>query len=166
MPCFFYFVSKILLMIENESRKEENVIADYADGVKQAQMEGLEKAIKKARNALFWAGGLFFAGEMNGMYRTGLGFDPVLFGITLVEAAIFIALGFWTRKKPYTAVVTGLIVFIGLIALSAVSYGMLEGSAGVLKALVSGIVVKIVIIVNLVLPLKDARELQEAKKEN
>ena len=93
------------------------------------------------------------------------GFQPLLLLIACIEAGIFIALAFWTKKKPYTAVITGLIAFIAIILLSVVINGMEDGSAGVLKALFSGIVVKVIILVNLILPIKDAKALQEAMKQ-
>lgn len=145
--------------------QQENVISEYANELKQIEMEGYELAVRKARNALFWAGGLIFLGEMISMFGQGLGFQPILFAVALVEAGIFIALAFWTKKKPYTAVVTGLIAFIGIILLSVIVNGMVEGSAGVLKALFGGIIVKVIILVNLILPLKDAKALQEATKQ-
>lgn len=145
--------------------QQENVIADYANELKQIEMEGYELAVKKARNALFWAGGLIFLGEMIAMYREGLGFQPVFLVVALVEAGIFIGLAFWTKKKPYSAVLTGLIAFIAIILLAVITNGMAEGSAGVLKALFGGILVKIIILVNLIRPLKDAKALQDARKQ-
>ncbi len=147
-----------------EPEKQQDVIADYAEGLKQIEIEGYETAVKKARNALFWAGGLYFLWEMIGMYRADLGFDLIWFISAVIEAAIFIGLAFWTKKKPFTAVVTGLIVFLALIILSAVMFGISEGPAGVFKSLISGFIVKILIITNLVRPLKDAKALQEAKR--
>lgn len=145
--------------------QQKDIIADYANEIQQIQMEGNERSVRKARNALFWAGGLIFFWEMIAMFRT-TGFDPLIFIIALVEGGIFIALAFWTRKKPYSAILTGLAVFIAFIALSVVLNGMVEGGVGVLKALFSGIIVKVIILVNLILPIKDAKELQEARKSN
>lgn len=99
------------------------------------------------------------------MFRT-TGFDPVVFKIALVEGGIFVGLAMWTKKKPYTAIITGLIVFIVFILLSVIIYGMSEGSLEVLKALFSGIIVKVIILVNLILPIKDAKELQDSKNNN
>jgi hypothetical protein len=149
----------------NEPNQQKDVIADYADELQQIEIEGYERAVKKARNALFWAGGLYFFWEMIGMFTAGGGFNLIWLVVALVEAGIFIGLAFWTKTKPYTAVLTGLFVFLGLIALSAVSYAMQEGSLGIFKALFSGIIVKVIIIINLILPLKDAKALQEAKKQ-
>ena len=146
--------------------QQKDIIADYANEIQQIQMEGYERTVRRARNALFWAGGLIFLGEMIAMFRSETGFDPILLVIALVEGGIFVALAFWTKKKPYSAILTGLAVFLAFIVLSMVLFGMAEGSAGVLKSLVSGIIVKIVILVNLILPIKDAKELQDAKKRN
>ena len=143
--------------------QQQDVIADYANEIHQIHMEGNERSVRRARNALFWAGGLIFLAEMIAMFRT-TGFDPVIFAIALVEGGIFIGLAFWTKKKPYTAILTGLIVFIVLIILSVVINGMAEGGVGIIKALFSGIIIRVIILVNLILPIKDAKELQESRK--
>lgn len=145
--------------------QQKDVIADYANEIQQIHLEGNERSVRRARNALFWAGGLIFFWEMVAMFRA-TGFDPLIFTIALIEGGIFIGLAFWTRKKPYTAILTGLIVFIAFIALSILIYGMAEGGVGILKALFSGIVVKVIILVNLILPIKDAKELQESRNNN
>jgi hypothetical protein len=98
------------------------------------------------------------------MFRAD-GFDPIIFIIALVEGGIFIALALWTRTKPYTAVLAGLSVFIGFILLAVILNGIAEGSEGALKALFGGVIVKVIILVNLIVPLKDAKALQEAKKQ-
>ena len=149
----------------NDPNQQKDVIADYANELQQIEIEGYERAVKKARNALFWAGGLYLFWEMIGMFNSGGGFSGVWLVIALAEAGIFIGLAFWTKTKPYTAVLIGLFFFLGLIALSVVSYAMQEGSMGIFKALFSGIIVKMIIIINLILPLKDAKALQEAKKQ-
>jgi hypothetical protein len=146
----------------NEPNQQENVIADYADELQQLEMQGYERAVRKARNALFWAGGLYFFWETIGMIRSDTPFNPLWLVIALIESGIFIALAFWTKKKPFTAVLCGLIYFIALIILVAVLYAMTEGSLGVAKALFSGVIIKVIIIINLSLPLRDAKALQEA----
>jgi hypothetical protein len=148
----------------NEPGQQKDVIADYAIDLQQIEMEGYERAVRKARKALFWAGGLYFFWEMIGMARSEGSFNLIWFIIAVVEAGIFIGLALWTKSKPYTAVLIGLVYFIGLIVLSAFVLSMQEGSFGIFKALFSGIIVKVVIIINLLLPLKDAKALQEAKK--
>jgi hypothetical protein len=148
----------------NDPAQQKDVIADYASELQQIEMEGYERAVKKARNALFWAGGLYFFWEMIGMFRSETSFNLIWFIIAIIEAGIFIALALWTKSKPYTAVLIGLVYFILLIILSAFASAVEEGSMGVFKALFGGIIVKVIIIVNLILPIKDAKALQEAKK--
>ena len=164
---FLFCVKPCYMLNEtNDTHQQKDVIADFADDLKQIEIEGYELAVKKARSALFWAGGLYFFWEIIGMFRSSEGFDLVWFIIALAEAGIFIGLAFWTKTKPYTAVLIGICVFIGLIILSAVSFGMQQGAEGVFKSLFSGIIVKIIILVNLIRPLKDAKALQEAKKNS
>jgi hypothetical protein len=145
--------------------QQKDIIADYANEIQQIQMEGNERSIRKARNALFWAGGLIFFWEMFAMFRADEGFDPFSVGFAVLIGGSFIALGFWTRKKPYSAIMVGLVVFIAYLALVVVVNGMVEGGVGILKALISGLIVKVIILVNLILPIKDAKELQQARKQ-
>lgn len=145
--------------------EQEDLIAEYHTGMRQLEIEGYENVVKKARNALFWAGGLIFISELIAMYRIYGTFDSTLLIFALIEAGVFIGLAFFTKKKPYTAIVLGLIAFAGVIVLSVVGNGMQDGGAGVLKALFSGILVKILIILALVRPLKEAKELQRIHEE-
>jgi hypothetical protein len=151
--------------VDTVQAQQSDVIADYANDLRQMEMEQYEAGVRKARKALFWAGGLIFVGELISMYSQGFGMQPLLLVFAVLEAGIFIALGFWTKKKPYTAVLSGLIAFIGIILFSVVVNGMVEGGAGVVQALFSGIIVKVAILVNLILPLKDAKALQAARGE-
>ncbi|MDF2382730.1 hypothetical protein JMG10_14710 [Nostoc ellipsosporum NOK] len=150
---------------QSNPKEEKTVLADHMNELRQIEMEGYELGVKKARNALFWAGGLIFAGEMFIMYQLGYGFDPAIFGIALFEAAVFVGLGLWTRKKPYAAVVTGLIAFILFVILSGV-VGYIEwGAEGFLTNMVRGIFIKIIILAALVKGVRDARALQTARDE-
>ena len=140
----------------NPSPGSENEIADYYDGIKKLEMQGYETGIKKARTALFVTAALIFIGEMISASVSGLGLTPLLIGIALIEAAIFVALALWTKTKPYTAIITGLIIFI-LMWVAAVA--LTDG-----KAAYSGIIMRIVIISYLVSAMKPARAWEEAKK--
>jgi hypothetical protein len=165
---FLHLYPKATIMSSQNDHpdQQKDIIADYANEIQQIQMEGNERSIRKARNALFWAGGLIFFWEMIAMFRASEGVEPVSIVFAIAISGAFVALGFWTRKKPYTAIVSGLAVFIAYLALVVVINGMVEGSVGVLKALLGGIIVKVIILVNLILPIKDAKELQEARKQS
>lgn len=150
--------------MENEQPKTD-LIADDLEGIRQIEMEGYELGVKKARNALFWTAGLIFIGEMIAGGQGG-GEMGLVIGIALVEAAIFVALALWTKKKPYTAVLVGLCAFIGILLLGVIANTLIDGATGAIKAIFGGIIVKVVIIVILVRSLGDAKALQQALEEN
>ena len=150
----------------NDSLPQQDQITDYHADIQQIQMEGYELVVKKARNALFFAGALVFIGEMVAMYTRLNRFDITIFGIAVFEAAIFVGLALWTKKKPYTAIICGLSAFILFIILSVVVNGLTDGGLGIVKAVFSGILWKILILVALIRPIKDAKELQNLKSQN
>jgi hypothetical protein len=150
----------------NDPLPQHDQITDYHADIQQIEMEGYELVVKKARNALFLAAGLIFIGEMIAMYRTLQAFDATIFGIAVFEAAIFIGLALWTKKKPYTAIICGLSAFILFIILSVIINGYTDGGLGIIKSLFGGIIVKVLILVALIRPLKDAKELQNIKSQN
>lgn len=137
-------------------KKEEHAIADYYEDVKKLEMQGYETGIKKARTALFVTAALLLIGEVISVSAAGLAWTPLLIGIVAVEVGIFIALAFWTRTQPYTAIVVGLIVFVLYWVLGIILNGP--------EAAVKGIVVKIIIIVNLAQAIKPAKAWQDMKK--
>jgi preprotein translocase subunit Sec61beta len=150
---------------ESTTTPPPDVIADHLDELKQFELAGYELAVKKARNALFWTAGLIFFWEMYGMYQLFKAIEPTTFVIALIISGIFVALAFWTKKKPYTALVSGIAAFILYILLAVVLNGLADGAEGVAKALISGVIIKIVIFIALVKPLKEAKELQQAKEQ-
>ena len=154
-------------METNQDKPEEtqDQIAAYHSDIRQIELEGYELGVKKARNALFWAAGIILVGEVVGYISSGADFEPIAVGIIGLIVGVFIALALWTKKKPYTAIVTGIICFIVYILFLAVVNGYVDGAVGVLKALFGGIIVKVLIFVALIRPLKDAKELQRVKEE-
>lgn len=149
----------------NEASKKENVVADYLDDIKQIELEGYELGVKKARNALFWTAGLLLLGEIISSFRDGYELTLLVMAIIAVEVGIFVGLAFWTKQKPYTAIVTGIVTFIALQLIGSITYGIAEGVTGVLKVLFSGIIVKVIILVALFRALGDAKELQQSMEE-
>lgn len=148
-----------------EQEPVQDLIADYHADINQIELEGYELRVKKARNALFWAAGLILLGEILVYARSGAELD--IYGVAIVTLIVgtFIGLALWTKKKPYTAIISGIIAFVLYILLVVVLNGYAEGAAGVLKALFSGILVKVLIFVALIRPLQDAKELQKLKEE-
>ena len=135
---------------------QEHVISEYVDGVKKLEMQGYETGIKKARTALFVTAVLLLIGEVLSVSMAGLEWTPLLVGIVAVEVGIFVALAFWTKTKPYTAIVVGLIIFI--------LYWILGIALNGPEAAFKGIIVKVIIIVNLAQAIKPAKAWQDLKK--
>ena len=144
---------------------QQDQIAEYHSDIRQIELEGYELGVKKARNALFWAAGLILLGEIIAYARSGAEVEPI--GIAIITAIVgtFIGLALWTKKKPYTAILLGIIAFVAYLLLVVFINGFAEGAEGVLKALFGGIIVKVLIFVALIRPLKDAKELQKIKEE-
>lgn len=141
---------------QEQTSQPENVISDYYDGMKKMEMEGYESGIKKARNALFVTAGLFLFWEIIALARYPGPVPSLTYLIIAVEVGTFIALGLWTKTKPYTAIVVGLVVFV-LLWIAAIA---LAGG----QAVYSGIIVRVIILVNLISALKPAKAWEDLKK--
>ena len=145
---------------------QQNQIAEYHDDIKQIELEGYELRVKKARNALFWAGAIILIWEVIAMAIAGVGFPIEAFLIIAPFVIGFVLLGIWTKYKPYTAIIIGICLFFAYWALLVyvnVMYG--DGGMDIFKAIIGGWWIKLLILVNLFRPLKDAKELQRAKEE-
>ncbi|MCG2617918.1 hypothetical protein LZZ85_26690 [Terrimonas sp. NA20] len=142
-----------------------DVIADHFDELRQIELEGYELAVKKARNALFLVAGLILFWELYASYRDAGSLDFTVTAFAVIVSGIFVALALWTKKKPYTALVSGIIAFILYKLLVIAANGYIEGGEGIVKGLMSGIIFTVVIFVQLFRPLSDAKELQRAKEE-
>jgi hypothetical protein len=146
---------------------KEDVLADDDGGIQEIQKQGYEDGVKKARRALYWTAGLILAGELISLFNSSAeqvfaSAFTTLFWLffALGVPAIFLALAFWTRRKPYTAVVTGLVLFIVYWLFVVLINGYVEGAGAAGQALIKGLLIKIFILVNLSRSLGDARELQ------
>jgi hypothetical protein len=149
----------------NEKKTEEHEISNYYEGVKKMEMEGHETGIKKARNALFVTAALFLVWEAIAIGRAGIPLSelPLIYwAIVVAEVGGFIALALWTKTKPYTAIIVGLILFILLWVLAIATA---EGTEERAKAITGGIIVRIIILVNLISALKPAKAWEDLNKK-
>ena len=115
-------------------------------------MEGYDKHIKNARNMLFIVAGV----QLFGLFAAKDQEDPAIsIGIIVGVALIFAGLALWTKKKPFAALLTALILYGSLLILD----GIFEPST-----IFRGIILKVGIIVSLILGLRNAREAEDLKK--
>lgn len=116
------------------------------------QLEEMQLKMDKAGNMLFITAGLFAVSYLIAFLQSN--------AWTLIEGGIvcgaFVGFGFWARKNPYPAVLTGLI-FLGTILLL---YALVNPIT-----IISGIIWKIAIISALIYGLKAAREAKALREE-
>jgi hypothetical protein len=140
----------------HQNDSEKDVISDYYQGYQQLELESAETQVKKARNALFVVAGLTLVVnliQLGGMDQ--LTIIPVAF--VLLITAIFAGLGFLTKKQPFTAIIIGLVVYVGLWILDIAVLGAEE--------IGKGIIFKAAIVYFLIRGLKHARDAEKLRKE-
>jgi len=121
-------------------------------------MEGYDKHIRQARNAIFAAAiilllnVIILAVAVPDTYEY-LWLDVLIWGAFI---AGFVVLGFWTKTKPYYAIIGALILYGLFIILSAVVD---------ITSIYKGIIFKVAVIVFLIKGLKDAKAAQEMKEQ-
>jgi peptidoglycan/LPS O-acetylase OafA/YrhL len=136
----------------NEVKEETSIFSE-----EDFSVDIYDKHIRQARNAIFVAAGIILLSAIILMFNLPEGYEYLWFDLLFYGAFIggFIALGFWTKKKPYSAITFALIlygIFIGINAYIDI------------KTLFSGIILKIIIISLLVKGLSDGKQAQEMQQ--
>lgn len=121
-------------------------------------MEGYDKHIRQARNTLFIAAGILLLNALILFSKYPFDIEVMWLDYMLWTVYIggFIALGFWSRKKPYYAIVGGLILFGVFILVNAI----IEPAT-----IFGGLIFKIAVIVFLIKGVNDAKNAQEMKDQ-
>ena len=146
--------------MENDNQSEikpENNTETIFDP-QEFSMEGYDKHIRQARNTLFIAAGILLVNAL--ILFSNYSFDIEVLWLDyllwMIYIGGFIALALWTKKKPYYAIVGGLILLGIFILVNAI----LEPST-----IFGGIIFKIAVIVFLIKGLGDAKEAQQMKEQ-
>src|SRR6266699_1805888 len=93
--------------IDSEQNNQETIFSEN-----EFSMEGYDKHIRQARNTLFILAGFQL---ISAIYLFSISDTPIswiTFALTCFIAVVFAGLGLWSKKKPYTAIVTALIIYI------------------------------------------------------
>ena len=116
------------------------------------------KRLKAAANSLYYLAGLFMViGIIVVFFKKD---DPDVLGLAIPElilAVVFLALGGYTHKKPLACIISGLSLYIIVLVVNAIDNP---------STIVSGVLLKIVIIGYLVKGIRSAIEIEKIKKEN
>ncbi|MBN9295679.1 MAG: hypothetical protein J0I41_01655 [Filimonas sp.] len=130
--------------------QQEHQLGDFHEEI--PSLEGYDKPIKKARNILFVIAALQVISILFVMKDLE---DLVLYftiGIMLVVAGIFFGLALWTKRKPYTAIIIALVIYVGLWLLD----GFFDPTS-----LFRGIILKAIAVGLMISALGNAKEVQQ-----
>ena len=140
----------------SEETPEKNTETIFTE--EEFSTKAYDKHIRQARNAIFIAAAILginviiLAATVPDYYEY-LWIDFLIWGAFI---AGFILLGFWTKKKPYTAIVCALVLYGLFILLNAVID---------ISTIYKGIIMKVIIVVSLIKGLSDAREAQQIRDQ-
>lgn len=140
----------------NEITPESNAETIFTP--EEFSMEGYDKHIRQARNACFIGAGLLLINAL--LLFSKYPFDIEIFWLDYLLWTIyiggFIACGFWTKGKPYYAIIGGMIILALFIIINAI----IEPTT-----IISGLLFKIGIAVVLIKGLQDAKQAQQMKDQ-
>lgn len=152
--------------MSNEQLPHTNdAIANQLDELKQIQLEGSAIAVRNARYTLLIAAAVILAIDLRAIYRKLGSFDTINVTISVTIFIIFAGLALWTIRKPYTALLSGIIAVILHRVLQVSLHAYINGTEAAVKALLAGAIITGLILYKLIPALPDAKKLQEAKEE-
>ena len=139
---------------ENLIRAEQNEQTIFDE--KELLNSDYNKHVNQARNTMFIIAGVQILSGLISTFRVTPDALIYVWAEVLIIAAVFVVLGLWTKKKPYSAIIGALILYALFIILNAVID---------INSIYKGILFKIMIIVFLVKGINDAREAQRMQDE-
>jgi hypothetical protein len=126
--------------------------------IDEFSMEGYDKHIRHARNACFIAAGLLVINAL--ILFSKYPFDLEIMWLDYLLWAIyiggFIACGFWTKQKPYYAIIGAMIILGIFIIVNAIIDP---------TSILGGLLFKIGITLTLIKGLNDAKQAQQMKEQ-
>ena len=139
-----------------EINNEHNTETIFSE--QEFSMEGYDKHIRQARTTLFVAAGILLLNAIILFSKYPFDIEVMWLDYLLWTCYIggCIALAFWTKKKPYYAIIGGLILIGVFILINAI----IEP-----KTIYSGLIFKVVVILYLFKALGNARDAQQMKEQ-
>jgi len=141
--------------LQGTVQQQQNFISER--GVKEIELSDLSGKVNAARKSLFIIAGVDAVFGLI-MYFGAKGQEDALPNLIaeMLIVSIFVALGLWARKKARPALITGLVVYVSLHLLNAVFEPM---------SIISGILLKIFIVIYLIKGIKAVSEADQLRKE-
>jgi hypothetical protein len=141
---------------KEEEKKDENSEFNLFDEHDETQRELLIIESKKVRNKLFTIAAIFFVSVL---ITLAIADTPVRFALfdLLVIPGIIFGLGFLAIKEPLVAISIAAVILIGLWVLQIVAFGVI--------AVVSGWLVKAIVIYMLIAGFQSGKEAHRIRRE-
>ena len=140
----------------------EDILTDHIHDVRQMEREGYELGVKRGRNTLFWIAALLMISQTLISYAHQE-LTLQFLGIILFLGTLFAALGFYTHKRPFTALLAGTLCYV-LLWIIDLACGYARGSVNITTG-VSGAVVRVAFTLFLIRALPDAWKLEHLKRD-
>ena len=118
-------------------------------------MKGYDKHVRNARITLYIIAAISLLGLFLFKDTESSSQKNFLIGFIIVLAGAYAFLGYWSTKKPFTAILIGLILFILMQVLSAIDNP---------SSLIQGWYVRIAVTLFLILGLRNAKEIEDKRK--
>lgn len=139
-----------------EDDQQETIVSDLYDNYHETQKEVMAIEIRKTRNKLFTLAIFLFCVSMVALFQMdAVTFQNVL--IVSIEPILFLGMGLLAIKEPMVAMLITAIIIGGLWIYSAVQ------TNGV--SLISGWILKVVVVYLVIAGIQHAREAQRIRKE-
>jgi len=136
----------------------EQQIFMYRRSFKKLELNGYDKKIKSAGTTLYVLAGIFMLYGLVYFFADSKSNTASAMLITYgLVAIIFLLLGAWSGKKPVASIISGMVLYISLQLISAVSDP---------TSLFKGIIFKIIIISYLIKGLLSGLEAEKIKKQH
>jgi len=138
------------------TEKEQNDFI-YQRDYKQLELGELKTKSNKAATTFYFIAGIMLLWGIVGFFRDATSDNSVyIIGIYGFLSVLYLCLGFWSKNKPVTAIITGLVLYILLTILDFIAEPLSIGR---------GLLVRVLIIAGLIKALKSALEAKKIKEE-
>ncbi|HTJ14962.1 MAG TPA: hypothetical protein VL547_23150 [Dinghuibacter sp.] len=135
----------------------EDLLTEHIANLDELQRQGYESTVRHGRNTLFWIAALLVVSQVLISYAHQ-DLTLQLLGIILLLGTLFAALGFYTRRKPFVALLTGTVCYVLLWSIDLFC-GYARGSVNVTTG-ISGALVRVAFTLFLIKALPDAWKLE------
>lgn len=140
--------------LQAEKKEQERYLSERI--VKEIDLSELNKKVEKACNSLYWIAGLTAVTALILVFVADEESRPALLVTNIVLVGAFLAFAVWSKTKPATALISGLSLYVIVQLLNAIVNPI---------NILSGIVIKIIIIAYLINGIKSVLEVEKIKKE-